>query len=89
MKTGARPKQRRAGDEWTARPAGSDGEWNSGRASGSATESSRRRKNVRVLNDAILRAALDLGKRDRARRKIIFIISDGREYGSRVSIATR
>lgn len=42
-------------------------------------------KDVRVLNDAILRAALDLGKRDRARRKIIFIISDGREYGSRVS----
>jgi VWFA-related protein len=42
-------------------------------------------KDVRVLNDAILKAALDLGKRDRARRKIIFIISDGREYGSRVS----
>ena len=42
-------------------------------------------KDVRVLNDAILRAALDLGKRDRARRKMIFIISDGREYGSRVS----
>jgi VWFA-related protein len=42
-------------------------------------------KDVRVLNDAILRAALDLGKRDRARRKIIFIISDGREYGSKVS----
>ena len=42
-------------------------------------------KDVRVLNDAILRAALDLGKRDRARRKIIFVISDGREYGSKVS----
>src|SRR5215470_3236152 len=42
-------------------------------------------KDVRVLNDAILRAALDLSKRDRARRKILFIISDGREYGSRVS----
>ena len=42
-------------------------------------------KEVRVLNDAILRAALDLSKRDRARRKIIFVISDGREYGSRVS----
>ena len=42
-------------------------------------------KDVRVLNDAILRAALDLGKRDRARRKMIFVISDGREYGSRVS----
>jgi VWFA-related protein len=42
-------------------------------------------KDVRVLNDAVLRAALDLSKRDRARRKIIFIISDGREYGSKVS----
>jgi VWFA-related protein len=42
-------------------------------------------KDVRVLNDALLRAALDLSKRDRARRKIIFIISDGREYGSKVS----
>lgn len=36
----------------------------------------------RVLNDAILRAALDLSKRDRARRKVIFVISDGREQGS-------
>src|SRR5262249_41505681 len=42
-------------------------------------------KDVRVLNDAILRAALDLGKRDRARRKVIFVISDGREYGSKSS----
>jgi VWFA-related protein len=42
-------------------------------------------KDVRVLNDAIVRAALDLSKRDRARRKIIFVISDGREYGSKIS----
>jgi VWFA-related protein len=39
----------------------------------------------RVLNDAILLAARDLSKRDRARRKIIFIISDGRELGSTAS----
>jgi VWFA-related protein len=38
-----------------------------------------------VLNDAILRAALDLSKRDRTRRKVIFVISDGREMGSRAS----
>jgi VWFA-related protein len=38
-----------------------------------------------VLNDAILQAALDLRKRDRTRRKIIFVISDGREIGSRSS----
>ncbi len=42
-------------------------------------------KESHVLNDAILRAALDLGKRARTRRKIIFVISDGREYGSKAS----
>jgi len=36
-----------------------------------------------VLNDAILRAAQDLARRDKTRRKIIFVISDGREIGSR------
>jgi VWFA-related protein len=35
-----------------------------------------------VLNDAILRAAQDLAKRPRDRRKIIFVVSDGREIGS-------
>ncbi len=38
-----------------------------------------------VLNDTILAAALDLGKRNRTRRKIILIISDGREFGSKAS----
>jgi len=42
-------------------------------------------KHAHVLNDAILRAALDLGKRDKIRRKIIFVISDGREYRSDAS----
>jgi len=42
-------------------------------------------KEAHVLNDAILRAALDLSKRPRERRKVIFVISDGREYGSRAS----
>ncbi len=41
----------------------------------------------RVLNDAVLLAARDLSKRDRARRKIIFVISDGREQGSTASYA--
>lgn len=36
-----------------------------------------------VLNDAILRAALDLSKREKTRRKVIFVISDGRESGSK------
>jgi len=39
----------------------------------------------RVLNDAILTAARDLSKRERTRRKIIFVISDGRELGSTAS----
>ena len=38
-----------------------------------------------VLNDALLKAALDLSKRPRERRKVIFIISDGREYRSNAS----
>src|ERR1700690_3975748 len=42
-------------------------------------------KVAHVLNDAILLAARDLSKRDRTRRKIIFIISDGRELGSTAS----
>lgn len=40
------------------------------------------RKESRVMNDAILRAALDLSRRDKARRRIIFILSDGKEEGS-------
>jgi VWFA-related protein len=42
-------------------------------------------KEASVLNDAVLQAARDLAKQDRARRKIIFLISNGREYGSRAS----
>jgi VWFA-related protein len=38
-----------------------------------------------VLNDAILRAAQDLSRRPRDRRKIIFVVSDGREYRSNAS----
>jgi VWFA-related protein len=38
-----------------------------------------------VLNDAILRASVDLGHRDPTRRRILFIISDGREKGSTAS----
>jgi VWFA-related protein len=38
-----------------------------------------------VLNDAILAAAVDLGKRDRTRRKVIFVISDGHESNSTAS----
>lgn len=42
-------------------------------------------KEAHVLNDAILRAALDLSRRDPTRRKVILVISDGRERGSQAS----
>jgi hypothetical protein len=42
-------------------------------------------KQARVLNDAILTAAMDLCARQKGRRKIIFVISDGREYHSNAS----
>lgn len=44
-------------------------------------------REAHVLNDAILRAAVDLSKRDRTHRKVIFVISDGRELRSRASYA--
>ncbi len=39
----------------------------------------------RVMNDAILQASLDLGARPQNRRKVLFVISDGFEKGSRAS----
>jgi VWFA-related protein len=42
-------------------------------------------KQARVLNDAVLQAAMDLGTRPKGRRKIIFVVSDGREYRSNAS----
>jgi VWFA-related protein len=44
-------------------------------------------REAHVLNDAILRAARDLSRQDRSRRKLIFIISTGREQGSTASYA--
>ncbi|HWZ11900.1 MAG TPA: VWA domain-containing protein [Acidobacteriaceae bacterium] len=40
-------------------------------------------KDVHALNDAILFAATDLARRERGRRRIIYVISDGKEYGSK------
>lgn len=42
-------------------------------------------REAHVLNDAILRAALDLSRRERTRRKVIFVVSNGRELGSKAS----
>jgi VWFA-related protein len=44
-------------------------------------------REAHVLNDAILRAARDLIKQDRSRRKLIFVVSTGREQGSTASYA--
>ncbi len=42
-------------------------------------------REAKVLNDAILEAALDLAHQDRTRRKVIFVVSDGAEYRSSAS----
>ena len=45
------------------------------------------RPEARVLNDAVLMAAQDLGRQERTRRRILFVISDGAERGSKTSYA--
>jgi len=42
-------------------------------------------KESHVLNDAILRAAQSLSRREKVRRRVIFVISDGHETGSNAS----
>jgi VWFA-related protein len=42
-------------------------------------------REAHVLNDAILAAAQDLSQRPKDRRKLIFVISDGKEIGSRAN----
>jgi len=42
-------------------------------------------KEIHTLNDAILEAAKELAKRPQGRRRILYVISDGKEYGSRAS----
>lgn len=39
-------------------------------------------KEIHTLNDAILAAAKELSSRPKGRRRIIYVISDGKEYGS-------
>jgi VWFA-related protein len=43
-------------------------------------------KEVHTLNDAILFAAKDLSQRPRGRRRIIYVISDGKESGSKATL---
>lgn len=42
-------------------------------------------KEVHTLNDAILEAAKATTKAGKGRRRVVFVISDGREYGSKAS----
>jgi len=43
------------------------------------------KKEVHTLNDAILAAAKELSTRPKGRRRIIYVISDGKEYGSKAT----
>jgi VWFA-related protein len=43
------------------------------------------RKEPHTLNDAILMAAKELSTRPKGRRRIVYVISDGKEYGSKAT----
>jgi VWFA-related protein len=42
-------------------------------------------KEIHTLNDAILAAAKELSARPKGRRRIVYVISDGKEYGSKAT----
>jgi VWFA-related protein len=42
-------------------------------------------KEIHTLNDAILAAAKELQNRPKGRRRVIYVISDGKEYGSKAT----
>ncbi len=42
-------------------------------------------KEIHTLNDAILQAARELSTRPKDRRRIIYVVSDGKEYGSKAT----
>jgi VWFA-related protein len=43
-------------------------------------------KEIHTLNDAILRAAVELSTRPAGRRRVIYVVSDGKEYGSKAKL---
>ena len=43
-------------------------------------------KEIHTLNDAILAAAKELSTRPKERRRIVYVISDGKEYGSKATL---
>lgn len=42
-------------------------------------------KEIHTLNDAILAAAKELASRPKERRRVIYVVSDGKEYGSKAT----
>ena len=56
-----------------------------GRSAGSGSGVITIPKEIHTLNDAILMAAKELSTRPKERRRIIYVISDGKEYGSKAT----
>ena len=56
-----------------------------GRSAGSNSGIMTIPKEIHTLNDAILAAGKSLSTRPKGRRRIIYVISDGKEYGSKAS----
>jgi len=56
-----------------------------GKSAGSANGVQLIPKEPHTLNDAILAAAKELSTRPKGRRRIIYVISDGKEYGSKAT----
>lgn len=56
-----------------------------GRSAGSASGAITIPKEIHTLNDAILAAAKELSTRPKGRRRIIYVISDGKEAGSKAN----
>jgi VWFA-related protein len=56
-----------------------------GRSAGSGSGVMTIPKEIHTLNDAILAAGKELSTRPKGRRRIIYVISDGKEYGSKAT----
>jgi VWFA-related protein len=56
-----------------------------GRSAGSGSGVLMIPKEIHTLNDAILAAAKELSTRPKGRRRIIYVVSDGKEYGSKAT----
>jgi len=57
-----------------------------GRSTGSSSGVITIPKEIHTLNDAILAAAKELSTRPKGRRRVIYVISDGKEYGSKATL---